>query len=96
MHAKVNSAERHHTNTTKWEDKRDIIDDDAKRADLQAVKSIVANVKQDHTRPQSDDTIVRKCQKIRTVEEVAAAREAALDMLLDSVFAKFGHLVADI
>ena len=96
VHAKVNSAERHHTNTTKWEDKRDIIDDDAKRADLQAVKSIVANVKQDHTRPQSDDTIVRKCQKIRTVEEVAAAREAALDMLLDSVFAKFGHLVADI
>ena len=96
VHAKVNSAERHHTNTTKWQDKRDIIDDDAKRADLGAVKSFVANVKQDHTRPQSDATIERKRQKIRTVEEAVAAREAALDMLLDSVFAKFGHLVADI
>jgi hypothetical protein len=93
IHKVMNTLGRLHANTKGYVQKTDACASTLDRDRLATVIDLTSAIKEDHIRPQSVATAIKKA-RIEQVRVVTAAEKlAALDILLDSIFRIHGHLV---
>jgi hypothetical protein len=93
IHKVVNTLGRLHANTKGYVQKTDACASTLDRDRLPTVIDLTSAIKEDHIRPQSVATAIKKA-RIEQVRVVTAAEKlAALDILLDHIFRIHGHLV---
>ena len=93
IHKVMNTLGRLHANTKGYVQKTDACASTLDRDRLPTVIDLTSAIKEDHIRPQSVATAIKKARIEQVRVLTAAEKLAALDILLDNIFRIHGHLV---